>query len=103
MCVAAADPDDHSDLIRRRQHVSTIETTAVTSPSRTLLQGVQQGYPGYCTLRNGMSGMTAMPLQEMGPGPKPKGVSRTIVVQPLSQWLRTICSLAMPFSENRPA
>ncbi|XP_052125087.1 nephrin [Frankliniella occidentalis] len=73
-----ADSADHSDLVRRRQHVSTIETSGVTSPSRTLLQGVQQGYPGYCTLRNGMppamqgAMQGAMPLQDLGGHPKPK-------------------------------
>ncbi|KAL1513584.1 hypothetical protein ABEB36_002979 [Hypothenemus hampei] len=45
------DVDDMLDYTRRKQHVSTIET----SPSRSLLpQAGNSGYMGYCTLRNGM-------------------------------------------------
>ncbi|XP_018319740.1 hemicentin-1-like [Agrilus planipennis] len=45
--------EDVSDLCRRRQQVSTIETS---SPTRSLLHasGAGGGYIGYCTLRNGM-------------------------------------------------
>lgn len=50
------DVDEHSDLARRRQHISTIET----SPSRSLLHQPPAGYVGYCTLRNGMP-----PLHEL--------------------------------------
>lgn len=50
------DIDDCSDYSRKKQHVSTIET----SPSRSLLhQAGNSGYMGYCTLRNGM------PLHEL--------------------------------------
>ncbi|XP_022907185.1 neural cell adhesion molecule 2-like [Onthophagus taurus] len=50
------DADDMADFNRKRQHVSTIET----SPSRSLLhQAGNSGYIGYCTLRNGI------PLHEM--------------------------------------
>lgn len=45
------DSDEQGDFMRKRQHVSTIET----SPSRSLLhQAGNSGYIGYCTLRNGM-------------------------------------------------
>lgn len=45
------DVDDVNDYSRKRQHVSTIET----SPSRSLLHSTaNSGYIGYCTLRNGM-------------------------------------------------
>lgn len=56
------DSDDTSDFSRKRQHVSTIET----SPSRSLLHqaGNSGGYIGYCTLRNGM------PLHEISAQPK---------------------------------
>lgn len=54
--------DPSNDYIRKRQHISTIET----SPSRSLLHQasnsatpVSGGYMGYCTLRNGM------PLHEL--------------------------------------
>ncbi|KAJ9581207.1 hypothetical protein L9F63_023612, partial [Diploptera punctata] len=66
------EPEDHSDYVRKRQHISTIETS---SPSRSLLQqNVVHGtssapgsYAGYCTLRNGM------PLQDLNNiGSKPK-------------------------------
>lgn len=53
-----ADVDEAADFARKRQHVSTIET----SPSRSLLhQAGNSGYMdyGYCTLRNGM------PLHDM--------------------------------------
>ena len=71
--VLTVEPDDHTDYVRIRQHISTIETT---SPSRSLLQqGLQGGpgatstYAGYCTLRNGM------PLQDLNNiGSKPKMV-----------------------------
>lgn len=67
------DSEDHADYVRRRQHISTIETT---SPSRSLLQqglpaaaGGSSAYAGYCTLRNGM------PLQDLNNiGSKPKMV-----------------------------
>lgn len=50
------DADDALDYARKRQHISTIET----SPSRSLLhQASNSGYMGYCTLRNGM------PLHEL--------------------------------------
>lgn len=59
------DTDETADYIRKRQHISTIET----SPSRSLLHqagnsggsggGGGGGYIGYCTLRNGM------PLHEL--------------------------------------
>ncbi|XP_066996078.2 nephrin [Anabrus simplex] len=56
----AVDQEDHTDYLRKRQHISTIET----SPSRGLLQQSLQNpvagvYAGYCTLRNGM------PLQDL--------------------------------------
>ncbi|XP_023707814.1 synaptogenesis protein syg-2 isoform X4 [Cryptotermes secundus] len=61
------EPEAHADYVRKRQHISTIETT---SPSRSLLQGAPGGtaaYAGYCTLRNGM------PLQDLNNiGSKPK-------------------------------
>lgn len=44
------------DFARKRQHVSTIDTS---SPSRSLLASSGGAYPGYCTLRNGL------PLQEL--------------------------------------
>lgn len=40
-----------ADDVRKRQHVSTIETS---SPTRGLLQGQPAYVPGYCTLRNGV-------------------------------------------------
>ncbi|XP_044744412.1 nephrin-like isoform X1 [Coccinella septempunctata] len=56
------DEDFNNDYMRKRQHISTIET----SPSRNLLHQasnsatpVTGGYIGYCTLRNGM------PLHEL--------------------------------------
>lgn len=50
------DSEDITEFGRKRQHVSTIET----SPSRSLLhQAGNSGYIGYCTLRNGI------PLHEM--------------------------------------
>nr|CAD7567687.1 unnamed protein product [Timema californicum] len=63
---STVDSDEHTDFLRKRQHISTIETT---SPSRSLLQSGLQGpgYTGYCTLRNGM------PLQDLNSiGSKPK-------------------------------
>ncbi|KDR20918.1 hypothetical protein L798_03856, partial [Zootermopsis nevadensis] len=68
---SSVDSEDHADYVRRRQHISTIETT---SPSRSLLQqglpaaaGGSSAYAGYCTLRNGM------PLQDLNNiGSKPK-------------------------------
>jgi hypothetical protein len=63
------EPEAHADYVRKRQHISTIETT---SPSRSLLQGAPGGtaaYAGYCTLRNGM------PLQDLNNiGSKPRMV-----------------------------
>ncbi|KAK9743685.1 hypothetical protein QE152_g8456 [Popillia japonica] len=50
------DPDDIAEFGRKRQHISTIET----SPSRSLLhQAGNSAYMGYCTLRNGI------PLHEL--------------------------------------
>ncbi|KAH0818450.1 hypothetical protein GEV33_004341 [Tenebrio molitor] len=53
------DTDESADYVRKRQHISTIET----SPSRGLLHQAGNsgsgGYIGYCTLRNGM------PLHEL--------------------------------------
>jgi hypothetical protein len=47
------------DFLRKRQHISTIETR--NSPSRSLLQhGPGGAYPGYCTLRNG-----GLPLHDL--------------------------------------
>jgi hypothetical protein len=85
--VFAVEPEDHADYIRTHQYISTIETT---SPSRSLLQqGLPAapvgatGYPGYCTLRNGM------PLQDLNNiGSKPKMV-RT---KWLPSWLSGISS-----------
>ena len=55
------------DFARKRQHVSTIDTS---SPSRSLLASTGGAYPGYCTLRNGL------PLQELNNiGAKPKMVN----------------------------
>lgn len=54
------DVEDSSDYCRKRQPISTIET----SPSRSLLHASGNsggGYIGYCTLRNGM------PLHEIPP------------------------------------
>ncbi|XP_063232136.1 hemicentin-1-like [Bacillus rossius redtenbacheri] len=65
----SVDSEEHADFVRKRQHISTIETM---SPSRSLLQQdlPGHGYPGYCTLRNGM------PLQELNSiGAKQKMVS----------------------------
>ncbi|XP_063905692.1 nephrin isoform X2 [Zophobas morio] len=73
------DADETADYVRKRQHISTIET----SPSRSLLHqagnsggggGGGGGYIGYCTLRNGMplhelaaqSKMHAAPPQMIG-------------------------------------
>lgn len=45
------EPEEVSEYGRKRQHISTIET----SPSRSLLhQAGNSGYIGYCTLRNGI-------------------------------------------------
>ncbi|XP_044729672.1 protein turtle-like [Chrysoperla carnea] len=55
------DSDEQTDFLRKRQHISTIETS---SPTRSLLHqqpggaNGPSGYMGYCTLRNGM------PIQE---------------------------------------
>ncbi|XP_046658942.1 nephrin-like [Homalodisca vitripennis] len=47
------------DFLRKRQHISTIETR--NSPSRSLLQHGPAGpFPGYCTLRNG-----GLPLHDL--------------------------------------
>lgn len=47
------------DFLRKRQHISTIETR--NSPTRSLLQhGPGGAYPGYCTLRNG-----GLPLHDL--------------------------------------
>ncbi|KAH1007811.1 hypothetical protein HUJ04_005004 [Dendroctonus ponderosae] len=81
------DIDDCSDYSRKKQHVSTIET----SPSRSLLrQAGNSGYMGYCTLRNGM------PLHELNaqskliPGPAQMipayTASCTLPRQPPQQW-----------------
>ncbi|RZF47471.1 hypothetical protein LSTR_LSTR007398, partial [Laodelphax striatellus] len=50
-----ADPEDHTEFLHKRQHVSTIETR-----SSPLLQHGYGPGPGYCTLRNG-----GLPLQEL--------------------------------------
>lgn len=67
------DSDEQNDFIRKRQHISTIETS---SPSRGLLHhqpgNSGAGYIGYCTLRNGM------PLHEMTA--QNKMVSRSLIV-----------------------
>lgn len=50
------DGAENLEYTRKRQHISTIET----SPSRSILhQASNSAYMGYCTLRNGM------PLHEM--------------------------------------
>ncbi|KAJ8873989.1 hypothetical protein PR048_024829, partial [Dryococelus australis] len=70
----AVENEEHADFLRKRQHISTIETM---SPTRSLLQqGMSgHGYPGYCTLRNGM------PLQELNSiGAKHKMVSCSVVL-----------------------
>ncbi|XP_060532294.1 nephrin-like isoform X2 [Cylas formicarius] len=81
------DPDDCLDYSRKKQHVSTIET----SPSRSLLhQAGNSGFMGYCTLRNGM------PLHELNaqskllPAPaqmiNPYNTSCTLPRQPPQPW-----------------
>nr|CAD7440881.1 unnamed protein product [Timema bartmani] len=76
---STVDSDEHTDFLRKRQHISTIETI---SPSRSLLQSGLQGpgYTGYCTLRNGM------PLQDLNSiGSKPKMVSVNVPVLALKE------------------
>ncbi|CAG2053490.1 unnamed protein product [Timema podura] len=89
---STVDSDEHTDFLRKRQHISTIETT---SPSRSLLQSGLQGpgYTGYCTLRNGM------PLQDLNSiGSKPKmyfGIARM-------QWVTRIPPPLNPFAPVTP-
>ncbi|KAK5647693.1 hypothetical protein RI129_002585 [Pyrocoelia pectoralis] len=77
------DVDDGSDYARKRQHVSTIET----SPSRSLLHATPNsgGYIGYCTLRNGLPLHEISAQQKMTPmmGPYPQC---TLPRQAPQQW-----------------
>uniref|UniRef100_A0A1Y1NJZ5 Ig-like domain-containing protein n=1 Tax=Photinus pyralis TaxID=7054 RepID=A0A1Y1NJZ5_PHOPY len=77
------DVDDGSDYARKRQHVSTIET----SPSRSLLHATPTsgGYIGYCTLRNGLPLHEIPAQQKMAPmmGPYPQC---TLPRQAPQQW-----------------
>ncbi|XP_066262553.1 nephrin-like isoform X2 [Euwallacea similis] len=80
------DVDESLDYARRKQHVSTIET----SPSRSLLhQAGNSGYMGYCTLRNGMPMHELNAQTKMIPGPAqmiPYSTTCTLPRQPPQQW-----------------
>lgn len=65
------DGDEASEYLRKRQHISTIET----SPSRNLLhQASNSAYMGYCTLRNGL------PLHEMSAQSKMVRITRRLIL-----------------------
>ncbi|XP_056646735.1 hemicentin-1-like [Diorhabda sublineata] len=81
------DEDESTDYSRKRQHVSTIET----SPNRTLQhQPGNSNYMGFCTLRNGIPSHDLSAQQKLLPGP-PQMMSPfascTLPRQPPQQWL----------------
>ncbi|CAH1102842.1 unnamed protein product [Psylliodes chrysocephalus] len=83
----ALDDDEGSEYSRKRQHISTIET----SPNRTLQhQPGNSNYMGFCTLRNGMPSHDLSAQQKLLPGP-PQMItpfaSCTLPRQPPQQWL----------------
>ncbi|XP_050305453.1 protein turtle homolog B-like isoform X2 [Anthonomus grandis grandis] len=82
------DMDDGSDYSRKKQHVSTIETS---SPSRSLLHPAgNSGYMGYCTLRNGMPMHELNAQSKLLPGPTQMmsaySTSCTLPRQPPQTW-----------------
>ncbi|CAG9835037.1 unnamed protein product, partial [Diabrotica balteata] len=81
------DEDENSDYSRKRQHVSTIET----SPSRGMQhQPGNSSYMGYCTLRNGMPSHDLSAQQKLLPAPQQimtPYTSCTLPRQPPQQWL----------------
>nr|CAD7194808.1 unnamed protein product [Timema douglasi] len=102
---STVDSDEHTDFLRKRQHISTIETT---SPSRSLLQSGLQGpgYTGYCTLRNGMplqdlNSIGSKPKMEKPPPVHPSEI-RTLVSSSSAVDLNTTSALANYATEVKP-
>nr|XP_015837001.1 PREDICTED: nephrin isoform X2 [Tribolium castaneum] len=88
------DTDETADYVRKRQHISTIET----SPSRSLLHqagnsaggggGGNAGYIGYCTLRNGMPlhELAAQSKMHAAPPPMMGGYAPCTLPRQPQQW-----------------